>query len=362
MSKRTDTNNHFALFACCLPVKGAVRATICDVQRQHFDLIPLMLYELLTTDAGTPYPTIIEKYGAENQHYIDEYFDFLETNEYGFWCDAATYALFPPIDLHWEIPFALNTCIIDVDAHSDYSIAAIITQLDALACPALQVRVYAQKPFTFYTDLLAMLEGTRIRALELMLPYSDAYEHTVLHTFAIRHERIAQIIVHGAPFQEVADVVPQLTKVIYTKEVITGAHHCGVVSPGYFMVNLNLFAESQAFNSCLNKKIAVDAHGEIKNCPSMTDSYGHVHTTSLSEALATPGFRDKWGIHKDQVETCRDCEFRYICTDCRAYLQEPQNKYSKPLKCTYDPYSGEWEEVASYEPQATSYKSQATSL
>jgi hypothetical protein len=41
---------------------------------------------------------------------------------------------------------------------------------------------------------------------------------------------------------------------------------------------------------------------------------------------------------------CKDCEFRYICTDCRAYLEDPYNEYSKPLKCGYDPYTGEWSE------------------
>ena len=29
-------------------------------------------------------------------------------------------------------------------------------------------------------------------------------------------------------------------------------------------------------------------------------------------------------------------------TDCRAYIQDKNNIYSKPAKCNYDPYNAEW--------------------
>lgn len=38
------------------------------------------------------------------------------------------------------------------------------------------------------------------------------------------------------------------------------------------------------------------------------------------------------------------CEFRYICTDCRAFLVDPRDSRSKPLKCGYNPESGLWKE------------------
>ncbi len=37
-------------------------------------------------------------------------------------------------------------------------------------------------------------------------------------------------------------------------------------------------------------------------------------------------------------------EFRYICTDCRAYTENPEDIYSKPLKCGYNSYTNKWEE------------------
>ena len=55
-------------------------------------------------------------------------------------------------------------------------------------------------------------------------------------------------------------------------------------------------------------------------------------------------FKKYWNITKDEISTCKDCEFRYICTDCRSYTESPEDYYSKPLKCGYSPYTNKWEQ------------------
>jgi hypothetical protein len=50
-------------------------------------------------------------------------------------------------------------------------------------------------------------------------------------------------------------------------------------------------------------------------------------------------------INKDKIEVYKDCEFRYCCVDCRAFLVDPKNEYSKPASCLYNPYTAEWEEA-----------------
>jgi SPASM domain peptide maturase of grasp-with-spasm system len=119
---------------------------------------------------------------------------------------------------------------------------------------------------------------------------------------------------------------------------------CGVIASHYFMPNIQTFTESHHHNSCLNRKISIDTEGNIKNCPSMSQSFGNIRDTTLQEALDHPDFKKYWNVTKDQIEVCKDCEFRYICTDCRAYIENPEDMYSKPLKCGYNPYTCEWEE------------------
>ena len=59
----------------------------------------------------------------------------------------------------------------------------------------------------------------------------------------------------------------------------------------------------------------------------------------LDDVCKMDEFRMLWNINKDKIDVCKDCEFRYICTDCRAYIKDKRDIYSKPLKCNYDPYT-----------------------
>ncbi|MEM9823198.1 MAG: hypothetical protein AAF985_19110, partial [Bacteroidota bacterium] len=86
----------------------------------------------------------------------------------------------------------------------------------------------------------------------------------------------------------------------------------------------------------------------IKNCPSLPNTYGHIANTTLAEALNQDEFKKVWNINKDQISVCKDCEFRHVCTDCRAYLEKPNDPYSKPLKCGYDPYTNKWQKWSSH--------------
>ncbi len=132
--------------------------------------------------------------------------------------------------------------------------------------------------------------------------------------------------------------------VMSVKENIVNKKCCGVIHHTYFSPNIETFTESQHHNTCLNRKISIDANGEIKNCPSMAKSYGNIKDTKLVDVVNNPDFQKVWHIKKDEITKCKDCEFRHICTDCRAYIDDPQDMYSAPLKCGYDPYTCKWED------------------
>lgn len=81
----------------------------------------------------------------------------------------------------------------------------------------------------------------------------------------------------------------------------------------------------------------------------MPENYGKIQDTTLEEALNKPDFKKYWNVTKDMIDVCKDCEFRYVCTDCRAYTErttfdKEEIDLSKPLKCGYNPYTNEWAE------------------
>ena len=58
----------------------------------------------------------------------------------------------------------------------------------------------------------------------------------------------------------------------------------------------------------------------------------------------------------DKIIVCKDCEFRYICTDCRIFIKDNNNIYSQPLHCNYNPYIAKWEGESEYIPVEQSLK------
>jgi SPASM domain peptide maturase of grasp-with-spasm system len=76
----------------------------------------------------------------------------------------------------------------------------------------------------------------------------------------------------------------------------------------------------------------------------MKKSFGNVKDTKLEDAILKKNFKELWNITKNDIKVCKDCEFRHMCTDCRAYIEDPKDRHSKPLKCGYDPYKCEWED------------------
>jgi radical SAM protein with 4Fe4S-binding SPASM domain len=73
----------------------------------------------------------------------------------------------------------------------------------------------------------------------------------------------------------------------------------------------------------------------------MKDVFGNIEDVSIdiAEVVSTELFKKYWDITKSQIEDCKICEFRSICTDCRAFT----NTYGKPSKCSYNPRTKVWE-------------------
>lgn len=336
-------NKPFKLFSCCFPVKGAKRSIVCDVQRQEFEFIPNVLFEILQQFETLTINEVVKKVGLENEPFITEYFDFLYTKEYVFFCDdAEELACFPKMSLEWDVPFHVTNAIIDIDDKTVFNYSTIAQQLDELLCPHIQLRYFKRTKWTETVDVFQDFLDTTIKTIDVILPYHSDIERDELRMTCIENKRLTLIQFYNAPINKTDQI--GYTRVNYTTEKITNASHCGVVRSYYFTANINLFAEAQHHNTCLNRKISIDSQGNIKNCPSMPQAFGNIENTSLQKALSHPDFKKYWNIKKDQIFVCRDCEFRYICTDCRAFIENPKNIYSKPLKCNYNPYTCEWTE------------------
>lgn len=336
-----DEGPVFRLYACCLPVRGAVRSTICDVQRGDYHFIPNAMVEILTTYRDLTLKQLRELVDAGEHATLDEYFAFLEERELGMWTTEP--ASFPELNLYWEVPSAITNAIVDVDEGSSHDWADLIRQLSDLGCQALQIRVFCDLSLDVLDAALGETLHGPLRSIDLLLKWTPCHDLESLRTFVTKHRRIAQVTVHSAPENQIHKAFVDSANLVYASQVVASHEHCGQVRPAYFTTGTAHFLESLQFNNCLNRKVSVDAAGEIRNCPSMPASFGNAKDTRLRTAVADEEFRRLWEVNKDQVEICRDCEFRYICPDCRAWVRTSDEKFAKPSKCGYDPYTGTWQ-------------------
>lgn len=322
----------FKLFSNCKIVNGKFYASICDLQRSSFLLIPLELSTILVESE------ITTKLLNKNKT-LKEWIKFLEGKNLGFWSES--HENFLDLNETWETPEIITNAIVEMDLIDVCFFSKILHELNILKCKFIELRFYSTIDMSKLLLLLSFANQTVIRNIILVVKYSS--ELSLVGNIDEIFEycnRIGLLVIHTCP----SDYSIVNSRVTHLEEPISNSNHCGIINYDYFAINIPTYTESLRHNSCLNRKISIDIEGNIKNCPSMTESFGNIRDTTLVEAIEKPGFKKYWDINKDKIHVCKDCEFRYICTDCRAYVEDPEDILSKPLKCGYNPYTGEWSE------------------
>jgi len=347
---KISQNIPYRIIANCIPVKGFKRSVICDLHRNDIKFIPNDLYNVLSETQGKTIREIKKKYDNLYDDIIDDYFKFLYNEDFIFFTDTPW--LFQKMSLNWFSPNKITNAIIDIGTNSNFEINKILNDLNKLYCKHLEIRFYRNVNFSELKDIPAILNNQKssIMSVDYLLPYNSIFKEDKIYDFFKDNGRIFSMRFYNAKYNKfIPPIEDRRGYIVYTKNKIKSKICCGVVDTGFFIANISNFTESLHHNSCLNRKISIDVDGNIKNCPSMPESYGNIKDTALEEALNKPGFKKYWNITKDQIEVCKDCEFRYVCTDCRAYTERTKFDkddidFSKPLKCGYNPYTNEWAE------------------
>ncbi|MEM6719221.1 MAG: grasp-with-spasm system SPASM domain peptide maturase [Bacteroidota bacterium] len=335
-------NTHFILFSNCLLVKGDQRSTICDIQRNDFALIPNEMYEVLLFLENHSINETIKHYGEDNKEIIEEYLDYIEENEYGFYCSELEKSNFPKIDTIFKSYHKISNFILELREVDREYLTPIFNQLHELECHSLHILLHTDLQIEDIQIINTLSRNSSLRSIEITTRYYSNIEE-FLPLINKTPNKIVQFILFDCEKDSILEYgEPFLFKVIKTKKPIIDCRSCGNISLDYMVVNKDKVFESLSYNSCLNKKMGIDFDGNIKNCPSMQTDYGNINNTSLSEVLKNEKFTKLWTIKKDEIKVCQDCEFRHVCTDCRAYIEDPNDIFSKPLKCGYDPYTNEW--------------------
>lgn len=122
----------------------------------------------------------------------------------------------------------------------------------------------------------------------------------------------------------------------------------GLMTSPNFTADKQTLSRYLSGHSCLLGKITITDNGDVLPCIfSRNFSVGNVRNNSLQEIVVGQKLETVWRNTKDQVLVCQDCEYRYVCFDCRPLsegVNQGKGEYlSAPYpRCTYNPYTGEW--------------------
>lgn len=333
------------LFANCILTKGVNQAILFDLQRENYTIIPFEVFDFITNNEGLTIKKIKDNYENKFNNEVEEYINFLLDNEFVFFTEFPEF--FPKINTEFHYPFTISNAILEFN--NICNIDNILLQLNELKCKNIDLRFDFEISYFEINNILEYLDkiDSNICNINIYLSKEKSIPQEKIKDL-LRNPRISCFIINADKNHSNIEYVSDSKYVFYDYNNDFNKNKCGLINSNYFAINLNNYIESINHNSCLNKKISIDKDGNIKNCPSMPQSFGNIKDTTLEKALNQPDFKKYWNVTKDMIDVCKDCEFRHICTDCRAYTErnhfDGEIDLSKPLKCGYNPYTNEWSE------------------
>lgn len=338
---------YFNLFSNILAVKGASRILISDLQRNTSGLYPLELYDLIEELKINSIEDILNNYDDESKEIVKEYLDFMLENEFGFITQNDWDKNFPPFSFDYYDYNIISNIFIELDdLLSLYKVKFSIENLDI---KYLVIHCKRSLSLEEFLEIDNLFKNAPVAGIEIYSLYHSVIDIDFVQSLNQKTLRLYNLVFYKCNKQPFKVTKNTFRFTLHFSQENLKISSCGKVGLDYFNTNLPKVLEGINHNSCLYKKIGIDADGNIKNCPAMPQSFGNIADVTLEQALDHVDFKKYWNLTKDHIEVCKDCEFRYICTDCRAYTEKNhQNNegldISKPLKCGYDPYSGVWED------------------
>jgi len=103
-------------------------------------------------------------------------------------------------------------------------------------------------------------------------------------------------------------------------------------------LNVSLVKKLKNGHTCFSNKVYISSDLNVYPCVMERRlCHGNILKNNLIDILD----EKIRCLTKDNINVCKDCEYRYTCFDCRPN-SICNDIYAKPWYCTYDPYSGIW--------------------
>lgn len=182
------------------------------------------------------------------------------------------------------------------------------------------VNIYDNEIESKISFILEIEEGANINLITAKL---GKYEINKVHYYGKNH---------------IDSIFPDV-KTEVKKMDFSGCVEASKVDGRFDKVSEFFYNSNKHYNSCWGMKIAIDKHENVKPCIYSKYKIGNLNRGKTNDIIETA--MKLWKITKNQIEKCKQCEFKYACFDCREIaFRENNNLYSPNPNCNYDPIRG----------------------
>lgn len=345
----SESSQYIMLYTHIIPVRGYSRSILMDLYKGKYLFIPNYFCDFLIENKSR----LVQRNDflnlgttKDDREEISELLNELLIQDYFIESDRDLVE-----SLHVEIKdktedSVINDCIIELSQHSKWDVNFFLHEINKLGVKFLEVRFL---DFSSFSNLFSLIQDAlkshSIEYLHFLVPSNIDLESTI-RTELINFNRLNQLTVYNSKSTvEIADTPFDL---VFSNQESICSSQCGCVNPGYFTYNLTNYTSHLKNNSCLSLKLSIDQYGDIKNCPSKKVSFGQLENGNIEQIIQSEEFQRDWHITKNEILICSDCEFRWMCSDCRVFTQDESNRFSKPSKCGYNPYINKWNTEEGY--------------
>ncbi len=329
------------LFENCHITKGVSRSVIVDFQRGNLYIIPNEIADLFDQSNSIEYTNIDES--KINLETLNKYIDYLISNEICFFIDSKLKENFTKINYNdWDYPAKITNAIVEIDCKNAINIYdALHGLIDVFHTRHIEFSILGDICINELFEFISKFDSFDLLSYNIIFSICDNEHLDDAINILLTQHKICDVILHSTTRNDVMIFNSGLSKIILTEKVFS-YKTCGIVEYDQFVFDINHISESFNHNTCLNRKITIDSSGNIRNCPNTNTVFGNIFVDDLGSIIDSDVFKRMSNISKERIYICKHCEFRHVCTDCRAFLENPDDEFSKPLKCGYDPYLCEW--------------------
>lgn len=342
-------DKYLIIFEECQLVEGFRQDIIYDIVRPHnTNIIPKSFGSFLKLSDTK---TIEELYSifSSNVDLVDEYIDFILKMEFGVISDFHLKSHLTKLNFNYRSNSYIENGIYILDNFDLNSTRKHIELLSQIGCISLEIRLVKTSKLIL-KQLFETIQTSGIESIFLKLNYFEELQwEDAVQLFELE-PRIQSISVYNSNFEYKTKHLS-----FFNKQVDFNIDVGTIESYNDFIINQSFFIESKSRNPFLNKKIFIDEFGNIKNQLNIDSySFGNLNKIDSPDQLISivekTEFQNYWKSPKDNIEICKNCEFRFMCMDTRIPLKKTnyESSWYHNTECNYNPFISKWSNEEGY--------------